>query len=280
MIQSGILSENIFHVSGSYFPALSMKVMKQFAPSIQDLAIDKTVRNASKTIEDLYVDYFTENLSTNSDVAVLPLIGEMSRYSYWSYGNEFLIKCLERIAVNDQYKGVVFKTNTPGGTADSCVAFADAVIAFKKPKVIHVENVCCSAGAFIASQADEIFLEPQASTMYGSLGTYILYQNYAGKFKNEGIEMEFIRAEGSEDKVKINMLEPLTEELRATLVARATAAKKEFHGYVKRGRAGKITSDEVFTGNEYNANEAIRLGLADRKGTLKDAINRVIQLSK
>lgn len=280
MIQQGILNENIFHVSGLHFQVLSAKIMSGLNPSIQDLVIDKTLRNASTTYEDLYVDYFTQNFSTSKDVAVLPLIGTMSRYGYWSYGNEFLMKCLERIDLSDQYKGVVFKTNTPGGTADSCAAFADAVIAFKKPKIMHVESVCGSAGVFVGSQFDEIFLENQASTIYGSIGTYILYQNYMGYFKNQGIQFEYIRAEGSEDKVRINEAEELTEELRAELVARATAGRKEFIGYVRRGRAGKIKSEEVFTGKEYNATEAIKLGLADRKGTLKDAVNRVIQLSK
>jgi ClpP class serine protease len=280
MIHPGILSENIFHVSQSHFPVLASKVLQGLAPSVQELAVDLTLKNAATTLEDMYVEYYTRNLSSSNNVAVLPLIGEMSRYSYWGLGNEFLTKCLERIAQNEQYVGAVFKTNTPGGTADSCVGFADAIRAFPKPVIFHVENICCSSGMFVACQGDEIVVEKQASSLLGSLGTYILYQNYAGYFKNQGIEFEMIRAEGSEDKNKVNPYEPLSEEGRAKLVARATAAKKEFHGYVRAGRAGKLKSEEIFTGGEYNWKEAMALGLADRTGTLKDAINRVIQLSK
>lgn len=279
-----LFSENIFHCAKEHSSLFAAKIRQRLAPTVDEMslyaaALTAKARNAEMTIHDYYVSYFTERYGIRKDVAVIPVIGEMSRYSYWSYGNEFLIKCLESIDANEQYRGVVLRFDTPGGTADSCSAFADAVSNFSKPKIAQT-NYCASAGVFVSSQCDEVHLEPQSCTQYGSIGTLIMYENWQGYLEKQGVIVEIIRAEGSEDKAVINPYEELTAEKRAELVARATNARKEFLGYVKRGRAGKIASEEVFTGKMYGTNDAIKLGLADRTGTMKDAVNRVISLSK
>ncbi len=277
-----LFSENIFHLQKEYAPTLALKIGNRLPATINEVAFIKQVKNISNGSFDLalaYVEYFTEKFSSRPDVAVIPIIGEMSRYSYWSYGNEFLMQCLDKIAESEQYKGVFLKVDTGGGTADSCNIFADCVANFPKP-IVAQTNFCCSAGYFIASQCDEIIVEPQAATQIGSLGSIWFYQNYMGYLEKEGITIKMIRAEQTPDKARINPYEELTPELEAEMQQKTTAACKEFHGYVKRGRAGKITSDEVFTGKTYSAQEALKLGLADRTGTMKDAINRVITLSR
>lgn len=277
-----LFSENIFHCSKAYANPLAFKLGNRMPATINEVAFIKQVKNLQNGAFDIaqaYVEYFSEKYSTRPDVAYIPIIGEMSRYSYWSYGNEFLMQCLNRIEANEQYKGVVLRVDTGGGTADSCNIFADTVASFSKPKITYTNN-CCSAGYFIASQSDEIIVEPQAATQIGSLGTLIIYQNYMAYLEKSGIATKVIRAEQSIDKAIINPFEEFTKEMEDDLIAKATVACKEFHGYVKRGRAGKITSEEVFTGKTYSANEAIKLGLADRTGTFKDAVNRVITLSK
>lgn len=277
-----LFSENIFHVQKEYAPILANKIGSRLPATINEVAFIRQVKNVSNGSFDYiqaYVEYFTETYGTRKDVAIIPIIGEMSRYSYWSYGNEFLIQCLHKIAASEQYKGAVLKIDTGGGTADSCNIFADAIANFPKP-IVSQTNFCCSAGCFVGFQADEVIVENQAATQIGSLGSLWLYQNYMGYLEKEGIITKIIRAEQTPDKARINPFEELTPELEAEMQQKTTAACKEFHGYVKRGRAGKITSDEVFTGKTYSAKDALRLGLADRTGTLKDAENRVITLSR
>ena len=92
------------------------------------------------------------------------------------------------------------------------------------------------------------------------------------------MDVTIFRATGSEDKALINGIEPLTDELKAEIQTDLNACRKVFLGYVKRGRAGKLKSDEVFTGKMYKKNDAIKLGLVDKVGTLSDALKRARKL--
>ncbi|MEA5259450.1 S49 family peptidase [Arcicella aquatica] len=223
-----------------------------------------------------YNQYFTKKLSNNPNVLVLPIFGEMGRSS-----NELIADLLASAKKDDAYRASVLKINTPGGTADSCSLLADAVNEFRKAKPLLVQTAkCYSAGYFVASQADEIWLENDSSTGIGSISSLIFYENHQRELEQQGISLEIFRAKGGERKALINMYEPLTEETRAILQNQVNMARQEFVGYVKRGRVGKIKNEEVFKGDTYNIKQGLELGLADKVGSLSDAIKRSLQLSK
>lgn len=226
-------------------------------------------------------EYLTKVYSPNASVLVLPIEGTMSRVGNWyNLGNDTLISLLESAANDDTYKGAVLKMNTPGGTADSTPALAQAVADFRKKKpIITATAYCASAGYYVASQCDEIIMEDQAASSIGSIGTLLYLENYQKALEQQGIKVEIMRATASTEKARINSIEELTPESRAELQSLLDACQTEFAGAVKRGRVGKITS-EVFSGKMYGTKEAIRLGLADSTGTLHTAVSRVLQLSK
>lgn len=225
-------------------------------------------------------EYLTSVNSTDKSVLVLPVQGEMSRSSYWGYGNEFFIRQLNAAAQDSDYKGAVLKFYSPGGTADSTPAFADAVAQFKKVKpIIAQTSYCASAAYYVASQCNEIFIEDQAASSIGSIGTLLILENYAKNLEMEGIEIEIMRATASVDKARVNWIEAISDEARADLQSMLDACQKEFAGAVKRGRSGKI-NDSVLTGKMYGVNDALKEGLADRKGDLTSAVKRVIELAK
>jgi ClpP class serine protease len=138
---------------------------------------------------------------------------------------------------------------------------------------------CASAGYYVASQSDEIHMEDQAASSIGSIGTLLIYENWTKHLEQQGIAMEIMRASKSQDKGLVNWIEELPDAARAELQALLDACQAEFEGAVKRGRSGKINSEDVFTGKMYSTSQAIKLGLADRKGNLQTAIQRVLQLS-
>lgn len=275
-----LLTRYIWQICESHLPELQYKLRnpgKAFVPtlpkSFEAIAMSSGIAKA-------YNDFFTAAYSTDKSVLVIPVQGEMSRNSYWGYGNEFLMRQLKAAMADPDYKGTVLKMNTPGGTADSTPAFAQAVADFKKVKPIVTQTAyCASAGYYVASQCDEIIIESQAASSIGSIGTLMIYENYTENLKQQGISMEILRAIGSEDKARVNWIEELTPEARAGLQVVLNACQKEFAGTVKRGRAGKI-SNEVLTGKMYGADAALGNGLADAKGDLAFAVKRVLELSK
>ncbi len=212
------------------------------------------------------------------DVAVIPISGTMSRDGYCGYGNEHITKLIEVADRDSATKAVVLKVNTPGGTVDSTEMLADTVKNFSKP-IVSWTPYCASAGLFVASQSDLIFLENSVTSEVGSIGVLMVYTDYSKYLEKQGMAVTIFRADGSEDKALINGIEPLTDKLKAEIQADLNACRKAFLGYVKRGRVGKLQSDEVFSGKMYKKAEAKSLGLVDQIGSLSDAIKAARKLS-
>lgn len=231
------------------------------------------------TLNDSYAirDFLNSGLR---GVAVVPITGTMSRFGeLCGYGNEQLARWLMQLERMEEVRAVVLKMHTPGGTVDSTRMLADLVKAYSKPIVVHTA-FCASAGYFVASQADEIWMEESSVAAVGSIGVLMVYENIKKKLQQEGRDMEIIRADGSEKKALLNSLEDLSDETRAEIRATLNAARTEFLGYVRRGRVGKLTSDDAFSGDMFKNRDALRLGLTDRTGTLQQALNRALQLAK
>lgn len=250
-------------------------------PDVPTSVIEACSTRTEYTIE----GYFADRMSMGEtlDVPVIPVTGTMMRgYSYDNvFSNSFIIGILANIANNTQKKGVILDFHTGGGQVDGLFEFAAAVQALvsKKPVVASV-NFCASGGLWVGSQASEIIMRPGPVASIGSIGTMYMHINRAKALEQQGLEPELFRSTGSVDKNKQNDIEQLDDQTRADIQRHLDVSNKAFKGAVRAGRGSKIKSDEVFTGKLYNAQDAIKLGLADKVGDLTVAYNRVISLSK
>lgn len=240
------------------------------------LTINPTIDAKLSRGEQYVADYFR----LENGVAVIPINGAMSREGgMCSYGNEQLARWSDILDRDENTSAVVFKVNSPGGTVDSTRMFADVVRGMSKPTLAWTP-FAASAAYYVASQCTEIMVEDQLVGGVGSIGVLMILVNQKAALEKQGFEVEILRADGSHDKALVNGIEPISEQTRLEIQTTLNACQKEFVGYVRRGRAGKISGSEVFTGKMYSPNDAIRLGLADRKGTFQQAIQRAVQLSK
>ncbi|MEZ0607865.1 S49 family peptidase [Fibrella sp. WM1] len=246
----------------------------QINPDAEPPPIDARLTSGEQRI----ADYFR----TPEGVGILSINGAMSRSGeLCSYGNETLMAWAGILGRDEHTRAVLLRVNSPGGTVDSTKAFADAIQAVNAVKpVVTWTPFAASAAYFVASQSREIWVEDQQVGGVGSIGVLMVLTNQSKALEKQGIEVEIMRAEGSHQKALVNGIEPIADPTRAELQATLNACRSEFVGYVRRGRVGKIKSDEVFTGKMYTASQAVQLGLADRKGSFQQAYQRAIQLSK
>lgn len=210
------------------------------------------------------IPYFTK-----SEILVLPIAGAMSRNNIGSgfFGNAMLTEMIVRAAEMPEIKGLVLDVYSGGGTVDSTKALSVAVANFPKPSATATA-FACSAAYWAISGSDLIFMEDQSASEVGSLGT--IY--YRAKKQPDVTTVEIMRSKKAVDKAKDNPFEDLDEATRADIQRRLDASEAELHGAVRLNRVGRIKSDEIFTGKTYGMADAIRLGLADRKGTLANAV--------
>lgn len=234
------------------------------------------------------VEYAAANLADNGgnsnsqskagQVAIVSVTGVMTRYGEaCSYGTEDISAQLLALDNMTGVSGVVMKWDSPGGDVNGTKPFAQTIANMVKPVVSYVIEAD-SAAYWGASQTDEIIMEDNAQAEVGSIGVYGIRQDVQAKLEKEGIKIQIVRADGSEDKALLNPYEDAPVEALAQHKSSINAVRAEFIDMVKIGRPS--VDESAFSGKTYKAKEAIKLGLADRVGTLQDAINRVDFLAR
>jgi signal peptide peptidase SppA len=219
--------------------------------------------------------------ASGGSVAVLPLYGVISHRmnlmnsisgaggtSTAMFGAEF------QEAVNDPgVKAIVIDIDSPGGSVEGVDELASQIYAArgKKPITAVSNCLCASAAYYIGSQADEIVASPTSLT--GSIGVYSAHQDISRALENEGVAISLISA--GKYKVEGNPYAPLTDDARQAMQSMVDDFYDMFVKAVARGRKTKM--DDVRNGfgqgRVVGAKDAVKLGMADRVGTLADVLN-------
>ena len=256
----------------------TQEILKTFGMKVEPEQI-----NSSNALFSSFTDALKNALSGSSGegkyVSLITAGGIMTRFSsYYNYGYEDIARQLLKADADPNSLGTVFRAVGPGGTSDGNYLVPDAINACKKP-VVAATNYAMSATYMMICPCDEIVMDAGAASQVGSIGSQYVHVNESKYFENQGIEHKIIRATGSEMKNQVNSIEPLSEDAQAKIQTLVDSCRKEFVGYVLRGRAGRNLKNEALTGDEFSAKVALNLGLIDRLGSLEVAIQRVVQLS-
>lgn len=219
------------------------------------------------------------------DVAVLSVVGTMTQRggsvaSAATRSTAALVDELQAAIGDPNVSAIVLEFDTPGGEVYGVpeaweeIRTAGAV----KPIVAHANSYAASAGYYLFSAATEGWVTP--SGQVGSIGVYMLHVDRSKRLEREGERWTFISA--GRFKVEGNPAEPLSSDARAELQKRVDGYYAEFVRHVAAGRG--VSPERVRAGfgegRMVDAREAVRLGMADRVGTLAQAIERAAQLGR
>ncbi len=175
---------------------------------------------------------------------------------------------LTRAFTKGKPTAVALLINSPGGSAvqSSLIAARIRRLADENNLPVHafVEDVAASGGYWLATAADEIFID--ASSIVGSIGVISASFGFTGFLDKLGIERRVHTA--GKDK---SMLDPFRAE-RATDIKRLKALQVQIHeafiAQVKTRRGTRLRGDDLFTGEFWLGQAAVDLGLADGIGHL------------
>lgn len=226
--------------------------------------------------------WYTTKVANGAKVAIIPMQGAITKNGdMCSYGMRDYQNVISRIEKDATISGVVFHINNgPGGTVDGTPEMAGMIKSMTKGTIAFVDGFAASAHYWMASQTDHIMMSAVNPSEVGSIGALLVYQNVQNMIAaGQMPDMEIIRAPQSTDKALLNPIEGLTTELRKELSVELKAAVVSFIDAVKGGRPS-LKDDSVFTGKMYSMKEALSNGLADSKGTLMEAVNKVARMGK
>lgn len=202
-------------------------------------------------------------------VAIIPVYGPLMRsYSYWAWSYEEIARDLRLADASPLVRSIVLDIDSPGGLAAGCGDCAALIRGAQKPVTAFVGGMAASAAYWLASAARDITLGSGA--MLGSVGAVIEYIDLEPYFEKMGARMIRVVAEQSPNK----RLDPASPEGQAELQALVDASGAEFVDGVAEGRG--ITAADVLAGFGkglmFDGAEAIRRGMADRRGTLETIV--------
>lgn len=152
-------------------------------------------------------------------IGVITIAGEISdgQAGPGSAGAQRIGKLLDD-ALDDDFKALVVRVDSPGGTVTGSEAIRRAILRHKAagiPVVVSMGNVAASGGYWVSTPADRIFAEPE--TITGSIGIYGVLPTFEDTLAEWGVTTDGVRTTGLSGQP--DLLAGLTPETEAILQA-------------------------------------------------------------
>lgn len=187
-------------------------------------------------------------------------------------GDRYMIKQIEKIRKNKRIKSLIFKVNSPGGSATASDAIANALLELKKEKdlIVVQSGVAGSGGYYISFPAEKIFT--QNTTITGSIGVISVFFNMKDFYERFGITHSTLKTHEYAD-IETTTRKKTEEELKL-LDSLIENIYNGFLSNVAKNRNKTVEQiDEVAQGRIWAGIDAIKIGLADEIGDLHSALD-------
>ena len=222
----------------------------------------------------------TEPTSTEH-LAVVNIIGTIASDKQ-SVNSSDTIKSLNKAFKNTNSKAVVLNINSPGGSPVQSDEIWQEIQYLKKQykdkKIYAVIGDTGASGAYyIASAADEIIVNP--SSLVGSIGVIMPNYGVNGLMQKLGVEDRTMVS--GDNKDILSMTKPIDPAQKAHVQAVLDNVHDHFINAVKEGRGTKLKSNDpqIFSGLFWTGDQAVKLGIADRTGSL-NTLKRELKVDK
>lgn len=187
-----------------------------------------------------------------------------------------VIRDLRKLKDDKNVKAVVFRVNSPGGSAfgSEQIWYALEELKAKKPVVVSMGNYAASGGYYISCGADYIVAEP--TTLTGSIGIFGMIPNVENLTKKIGIKFDVVktnkfsdfgtpgRALNNDEKALMQMMVNEGYDLFLTRCAEGRNIPKEDLAKIAEGRV-------------WDGKTAKELGLVDELGGIDKALAIAIE---
>ena len=189
-----------------------------------------------------------------------------------SVGGDEIASRIRKIWKDDDYKGLVVRVNSPGGSvsgSESILSELNRASVEGLPVVISMGSVAASGGYWIAMGADQIFAGDQ--TITGSIGVFGLIPNLKELAKKIGLNWDVVKTHPSSDIMSVSRAKS-EDEIRI-VQSHVDRIYERFLHLVSENRELNATRvNEIAQGRVWMGGDAHEIGLIDQLGTLGDAV--------
>ena len=219
--------------------------------------------------------------SESGRVGVLTVAGTIvdGHAALGTAGAETIVENLERGLREGRLKALVVRIDSPGGSVTASERIRRAVMSARDrgiPVVVSFGSVAASGGYWIATAGQTIFTEP--STLTGSIGVFGILPSFEGTLEQIGVGVDGVQTtplSGEPD-----LLRGPSPEADRLLQMGVESSYRRFLALVSRSRDMPVQRvHAIAQGRVWDGGTARQLGLADRFGSLDDAVAEAARLA-
>lgn len=189
-----------------------------------------------------------------------------------SIGSESVAATIRKVRRDSTIKAIVFRVNSPGGSAlASDVIWREVVLAKKeKPVIVSMGDLAASGGYYISCPADVIVANP--TTLTGSIGVFGLMFN-SQKLMNKKLGVTFDGIQTHQFADLPDLTREMREDEKEIIQGGVNEVYETFIDHVAEGRNTSTKQvDEVGQGRVWSGINAKNINLIDEFGGLSRAI--------
>ena len=193
-----------------------------------------------------------------------------------------ILKTIKKIYENDDVKAVVFRVNSPGGSADASEQIWHAMKMLQDkglPVVVSMGDYAASGGYYISCNADYIYAEP--TTLTGSIGIFGTVPNASKLMDKIGLDV---------DGVSTNKHAALTTNViykgmnKQEMALMQNMVERGYDLFTRRCADGRGMSQDdikkIGEGRVWLGKDALEIGLVDGLGNINDAVAKAVELAE
>lgn len=197
-----------------------------------------------------------------------------------SIGSERISKAIRKARLDSTVKAIVFRINSPGGSAlASDVIWREVLLAKEvKPVVASMGDLAASGGYYIACAADTIIANP--TTLTGSIGVFGIIPDFQKFFNNKlGITFDHVKTNSNSDYISVTR--PLTPYETRIMTNNVERIYSTFIKHVSEGRSMPVANvDSIGQGRVWSGIDGLQINLVDEMGGLRKAIEVAVSMAK
>lgn len=251
--------------------------VRQYLKTLLDVDDSKNLNVAS--VADMITVKDIKKTKSTDQIAILYAEGSIvSGTKPTDINDRYLIKEIEKLQDDDNIKAVVFRVNSPGGSAYASEQIWKAVtdLKAKKPIVVSMGDYAASGGYYISSNASKIYAQP--TTLTGSIGIFGMFPNVAGLTNKVGLSFDNVKTNKFSDYGDITR--PMSEQEKAILQQYIERGYNLFLSRCSEGRnIPRETLEKIAEGRVWTGKQALEIGLVDAIGGLDDALKEAAKLA-
>lgn len=186
--------------------------------------------------------------------------------------SDSFIDHIAKVRKDSTIKAVVFRVNSPGGSAQSSDVIERelALLMKDKPVVVSMGDYAASGGYWISAKANKIFTNN--TTLTGSIGVFSLVPNFQKTMsKHLSLNAEAVNSNKYSDIM--SGYRPLATQEVEFVRSAIEQIYTDFINLVSQGRGMTPEQvDEIAQGRVWAGSDAVIVGLADERGGISEAI--------